>query len=107
MFFWGTAQIEGVSIGPGDRIDAFAPDVTINDGCIGTFSVWYQGYYGALAVYGDDPTTPEKDGAADGDPITFTITSAKTGKTYVTHPVKLNNPNFRNFSFHRVDLRSE
>ena len=86
------------------RIDAFAPDVVINDGCIGTFTVWYPGYYGALAVYGDDPTTPEKDGAAEGDPITFTITRTENGKTSVAYPVTSSNPTFRNFSFQRVDL---
>jgi hypothetical protein len=104
MFFWGTARIEGLSVVPGDRIDAFAPDVVINDGCIGTFTVWYPGYYGALAVYGDDPTTPEKDGAAEGDPITFTITRTENGKTSVAYPVTSSNPTFRNFSFQRVDL---
>jgi hypothetical protein len=105
MFFWGTAEIEGLSVAPGDRIDAFAPDVVINDGCIGTFTVWYPGYYGALAVYGDDPTTTKKDGAAEGDPITFTITSAKNGKTYVAYTSI--NPIFRNFRFQRVDLSTE
>jgi hypothetical protein len=104
MFFWGTARIEGLSVVEGDRIDAFAPDVVINDGCIGTFTVWYPGYYGALAVYGDDPTTPEKDGAAEGDPITFTITRTENGKTSVAYPVTSSNPTFRNFSFQRVDL---
>ena len=104
MFFWGTARIEGLSVVEGARIDAFAPDVVINDGCIGTFTVWYPGYYGALAVYGDDPTTPEKDGAAEGDPITFTITRTENGKTSVAYPVTSSNPTFRNFSFQRVDL---
>jgi hypothetical protein len=104
MFLWGTAEIEGLSVVPGDRIDAFAPGVVVNDGCIGTFTVWYPGYYGALAVYGDDPTTSEKDGAAEGDTITFTITSAKNGKTYVANPVTSSNPIFRNFTFQRVDL---
>jgi hypothetical protein len=105
MFFWGTAEIDGLSVAPGDRIDAFAPDVVVNDGCIGTFTVWYPGYYGALAVYGDDRTTTEKDGAAEGDPITFTITSAESGKTYVAYTSI--NPTFRNFSFQRVDLSTQ
>ena len=48
---------------------AFDPD-GVN---CGAFQVTTAGYYGLMHVYGDDPTTPEDEGAESGDTITFTI----------------------------------
>lgn len=72
-FYWGTATIKGEGVQVGDEVRAYVDSVTINGGCVGKFVVETPGYYGAMAVYGDDPTTDEKDGIEDGDTIYFVI----------------------------------
>ena len=72
-FYWGTATIAGEEVQVGDEVRAYVDSVTINRGCVGKAAVETPGYYGAMAVYGDDPTTDEKDGVEDGDTIYFVI----------------------------------
>lgn len=80
MNFWGYVGIvPGTGeMGVGDVVGAFVETVEVNDGCIGGYTITdldiadpTTGYYGLLSAYGDDTTTPEKDGAAAGDTITF------------------------------------
>jgi len=53
----------------GAEIRAFDPDGVL----CGVFHVVVPGYYGLMAVYRDDPSTPGDEGADPGDPIHFTI----------------------------------
>jgi len=71
LFVWGNVVINGVGLDIGSWVGAFIEDVDINNGCVGTWQITAVGNYGAMAIYGDDPTTPEKDGAAGGDAIAF------------------------------------
>jgi uncharacterized repeat protein (TIGR01451 family) len=41
------------------------------------------GRFGLLACYGDDITTPERDGAQQGDPITFLVNGKPAGATAI------------------------
>ncbi len=50
-------------------ITAYDPDGVL----CGRFVVHTPGQYGYLHVYGDDPTTPEDEGATDGDTLRFRI----------------------------------
>jgi hypothetical protein len=91
--FWGFAKISGVDVQVGDVIGAFVSDVEVNDGCIGYFEVTEDtvrvrgiGEYGLLPTYGDDPTTPEKDGAYEGDVVTFKILDRSDCKIYSVIP---------------------
>jgi hypothetical protein len=91
--FYGSAKISGVDVQVGDVIGAFVSDVEVNDGCIGYFevtektvSVRGEGEYGLLAAYGDDPTTQEKDGAHEGDVVTFKILDRSDCEIYCTEP---------------------
>jgi len=101
MFIYGDAQINGVDAELGDCIAAFAPGVVINEGCVGLWRVTKVGMYGAwqitdvgvstvygaMAVYGDDPTTPEKDGAKDGDVLSFEIYDGSEDKRLIATPL--------------------
>gem|GEM_PF-5513209 len=57
---------------PGDVVAAFVD----GDLCCGGCTVDQVGLFGFLAVYGDDATTPEKDGAAHGDTVRFAVWDA-------------------------------
>jgi hypothetical protein len=59
----------GQPIPVGSVIDAYDPD----DVRCGTWIVTHKGLWGNMAVYGDDPYSPEDEGATDGQPISFTI----------------------------------
>ena len=112
MFIYGDAQINGYDAEVGDCVAAFAPDVVINEGCIGLWRVIEVGIYGspkvthpqplprgevtdvgaesvygAMAVYGDDPTTPEKDGAKAGDVLSFEIYDGSEDKRWIATPL--------------------
>ncbi|MGQ9516673.1 MAG: golvesin C-terminal-like domain-containing protein, partial [Anaerolineae bacterium] len=50
-------------------VRAYDPDGVL----CGVFTVGTAGQYGVMPVYGDDPLTPEDEGARPGDTITFTI----------------------------------
>jgi hypothetical protein len=91
--FWGYAKISGVDVQVGDVIGAFVSDVEVNDGCIGYFEVTENtvsvrgiGEYGLLAANGDDPTTDEKDGATEGDVVTFKILDRSDCEIYCANP---------------------
>lgn len=67
-FYSAHTTSDGVSVPVGACIEAYVGTIKI-----GYYVVDSTGYYGFLAAYRDDPTTPEKDGALPGDAITFTI----------------------------------
>jgi hypothetical protein len=87
---YGLATIGGVAAQPGDEIAAVCPDNIV----CGQFTVETAGQYGFMNVYGDDPATPAKDGAASGDPIIFRAwdASAEIELGAVPHVVTGTNP---------------
>ena len=70
--FWGNGTFEGRAVTAGDNIKAYDPQGNL---CGSAYSI-SGGQYG-IHVQGDDPTTPQDEGAVDGDAITFKI----NGKT--------------------------
>ncbi|RME45196.1 MAG: hypothetical protein D6796_10810 [Caldilineae bacterium] len=67
--FYGVATLSGHSAPRGATILAYDPDGVI----AGAFTVQTPGLYGVMHVYGDDPRTPEDEGAVVSDTLTFTI----------------------------------
>jgi len=73
--FIGRASTGGTPVAPGDEIAAFDPQGVL----CGLFLVASDGSYGALHVYGDDPSTTGDEGAQDGDIISFRVWDAGAG----------------------------
>ena len=67
--FYGVATLSGHSVPRGATILAYDPDGVI----AGAFIVQTPGLYGVMHVYGDDPRTPQDEGAVMSDTLTFTI----------------------------------
>ncbi|MGQ9517809.1 MAG: hypothetical protein ACUVT1_11130 [Anaerolineae bacterium] len=63
------STLDGQPLPAGSVIEAFDPDGVK----IGRFVVVEAGKFGPMPLYGDDPYTPEDEGAQPGDRITFTI----------------------------------
>jgi hypothetical protein len=59
----------GVQLRQGDVVEAYDPDGVL----CGRFVVKRPGVYGFLHVYGDDPATPQDEGAVAGDVIKFRV----------------------------------
>jgi len=67
---YGAAHLlDGTPLPVGVTVEALDPDGVV----CGATVIAHEGYYGLLACYGDDPTTPEDEGATPGDVLTFTI----------------------------------
>jgi hypothetical protein len=62
MELWGYFKINDINAEVGDEVGVF-----VNNICFGAYTVDTPGWYGFLPVYGDNPITPEKDGAEAGD----------------------------------------
>ncbi|MBN2373762.1 hypothetical protein JXL19_08245 [bacterium] len=87
-FYWGKATIGShVEVMQGDEIRAYVDTVKTNGGCVGYFQINKAGFYGGMAVYEDDSTTPEKDGVSLGDVIQFTI--CHDGKEYICNEMAI------------------
>jgi hypothetical protein len=83
-FFFGKATIDGLEVQIGDVVAAFVnrkpgSDV-VNDLCIGALEVAKVGWYAPMAAYGDDPDTPQKDGASGGETVKFKIWQQSTDR---------------------------
>jgi hypothetical protein len=78
----------------GALIEVFDPDGVK----VGSFAVTEEGRYGPMPIYGDDPSTPEDEGAQVGDLLTFTI----NGKRASTVPLRPTWPG--EYALMRVDL---
>ena len=59
----------GAPVPVGSVVEAYDPDGVL----CGRFVVQQAGRWGVMHVYGDDPSTPEDEGAVAGDALTFTI----------------------------------
>ncbi|MGQ9585730.1 MAG: golvesin C-terminal-like domain-containing protein [Anaerolineae bacterium] len=68
--FWSqNTTLHGAPVPIGSIVEAFDPTGVR----CGVFTVTHAGWYGLMAVYRDDPLTPEDEGADVGEVITFTI----------------------------------
>lgn len=83
---YGKAFIGNKQIEPGDWIGVFALDVVVNDGCIGAIEITQDGNY-SVTIYGDDPTTEEKDGAGQEDALSFKVMDKDTGNIMDLYPI--------------------
>ena len=77
--FWGNAILLGVAVQPADEVAAFDVDGTL----CGHYVVSDEGNYGPMLVYGDDPATPEDEGAETGGSLTFKVWSGANQQEYV------------------------
>ena len=68
----------GSPLEPGDEVAVFSP----SGACVG-WTRW-EGASVGMAVWADDPTTPEADGLRDGEPMQIAVRSASTGATYTS-----------------------
>jgi hypothetical protein len=67
--FGESSTLNGEPLQPGDIVTAFDPDGML----IGRAVVEYEGRYGLMAMYMDDPATSVDEGAESGDVITFKV----------------------------------
>lgn len=86
IFVWGDAFIVEEPVEPGDWIGVFAPGVITCNGCIGALEITETGQYGLVPVYGDDPTTGEKEGAVSGDTLSFKVWDKSEGELVNLYP---------------------
>ena len=70
--YYGALTMDTGPIPVGETVYAKDPDGVI----CGQFTVTHEGHYGFMPVYGDDPATPEDEGATAGDRITFCYAGA-------------------------------
>jgi hypothetical protein len=68
-FYSQNTTVNGQPVPVGTLIEAFDPQGTK----CGETIVSHAGWYGLLTCYGDDPSTPQDEGASPGDAITFHI----------------------------------
>jgi hypothetical protein len=81
MNFYGTVRGEGGQPLADARIEVFVDGILA-----GADTSRADGTYGLLPVYGDDPTTPEKDGARPGDSLSFHVNGHRAGSaTWTAH----------------------
>ena len=73
----------GSPLQSGDEVSVFTPEGT----CVGTGR--WEGAGVAVALWADDPTTPEADGLRPGDPVRFVVRDASTGATYAAADVEV------------------
>lgn len=90
------STLGGQPLPAGSVVEAFDPDGVK----IGHFVVKEAGRFGPMPLYGDDPYTPEDEGAKPGDRITFTV----NGQRVLTTPAR---PVWSGeYGLLQVDLRS-
>jgi hypothetical protein len=73
MNFYGNVSQNGQPLA-GAKIEVFVEGILVGSGTSRA-----DGSYGLLPVYGDDPTTSEKDGANPGDTLTFYVNGQIAG----------------------------
>jgi hypothetical protein len=75
--FYGPAKdSEGVPLPAGATVQAIDPDGIV----CGAVEITVEGLYGLLPCYGDDPTTPEDEGAQAGDVIQLVVDDKLLGQ---------------------------
>lgn len=91
--FYGNVSFNGLNGSNGTIIYAYDNDEVL----CGSFTILNEGRYGLLSCNGDDPDTPEDEGALSGENLTFKIGNVST-RTY-------GNYSWISTLFFRVDLR--
>ncbi|MGQ9715431.1 MAG: hypothetical protein ACUVST_11820, partial [Anaerolineae bacterium] len=82
--FWSTnTTLHGAPVPVGAVVQAFDPTGVP----CGVYTVTMAGSYGLMAVYRDDPYTPEDEGADPGDVITFTINGLRADPLGPDNPI--------------------
>jgi len=76
--FYGYITIAGVDAQIGDEVGVFDAGGQL----CGAWGMDYVGAYGAVHVFGDDPSTPEDEGASPGDSLTFRVWDASVSAEY-------------------------
>ena len=76
--FMGELLINNVGAEMGDEIGVFTAQGVL----CGAMVIKKTGQYGILHVYGDDPTTPEIEGASPGSQLTFVIWESESDIEY-------------------------
>ena len=86
--FYGSLQVFGQNVAPGDEIGVFDADVTVNNGCIGGAVIDTSGVYAVYAYVNDpDPEAPGvRNGALAGDPVYFQLWKADNNTIYDLEP---------------------
>jgi hypothetical protein len=88
----GALEIGGAPAENGlDEVGVFTDDgeggeILIGAGVMGAVQPGY--YY--VTVYGDDPTTPDKDGAVAGDTLIFKVWDSSTSEVRAVNPSRMN-----------------
>jgi uncharacterized protein YegL len=82
-FYSLNSTVNGEPIPVGTRITAFDPDGVK----VGETIVTHPGSFGVLSVYGDDPLTPEDEGARPGETITFYVNGQQATVTGPDEPI--------------------
>lgn len=67
--FYGTVEIDGKPAEPGTNITAYDPNGIV----CGRHTTTAAGEFGLLSCNGDDPTTPEDEGATNGEIVTIRV----------------------------------
>ncbi len=81
---YGKVTYLGAPVEKGDEVRAYTPEGIL----VGKFVIEKAttDEYGFMPIYGDDPYTPAKDGAATGDAIRFVLFRHSDGKEHpITH----------------------
>ena len=79
MFVWGYLTLDRAPAPIGTTVEAIASDGRL---VVGRTTVSHEGAYGAMAVYKDDPFTPEVDGAHPGETITLRVNGMSVDSTF-------------------------
>jgi hypothetical protein len=71
MGIYGSVTFRGAAVDRGDEVRAYTPEGML----VGRFAIEKATAeeYGFMPIYGDDPTTPAKDGAAAGDAVRIVL----------------------------------
>jgi len=80
----GALTINGIPAQPGDEVAVFDPQGVL----CGRVVVTTAGRFGILHIYGDDPTTPQDEGALPGDPLVFRVWDASAGVEYTAAQIR-------------------
>lgn len=77
---YGKVTYLGAPVEKGDEVRAYTPEGFL----VGKFVIEKASTdeYGFMPIYGDDPYTPAKDGAATGDAIKFVLFRVSDGKEH-------------------------
>ncbi|MGC8839311.1 MAG: hypothetical protein ACP5UM_12945, partial [Anaerolineae bacterium] len=90
-FYGVNSTLGGAPLPVGAVVAAYDPDGVQ----CGAFTVVSPGQYGVMAVYADDPFTPEDEGAEPGDPISFTVNGIPAAPMGPDLPVWTSNGDLR------------